>query len=974
MKKSESDGDGKKRRKKGNEQNSDGDGKSDKKNTNRKRKREDKSTDDVKKSESDGDGKSDKKNTNRKRKREDKSMDDLKKSESDGDGKKCCKKGNEEKSGASDRNKNNTDREIKEEDKSTEDVKKSESDEDGKKGKKRRKKGNEEKSGTSDGNKNNTDREIKQQDTSTDGVKKSKSDGDGKRDGDKKNTDKESKQQQTTTSTQRGVTNSRTSRSHGPDIDQQRILGAWQNYLNTVAELNRPTLFCSVCNAGFMIQGALDLHFRNSHVKKKPGSSDSDEEPEKGSAKCDEDIKSDGISDAKSDEKNDVKQEKGSETNRDGDTKSDMKSDPKIKLQQKSSENAYKRTYKKTTRNPKDVIDLSKHVTTAEVHTPPADTQRDDENEENTTAYSDEKYTGSDEQNKQNVNGNKESDEVNPELGKDEQNKQNVNGNKESDEVITEPGKDEQNQQNVKGNEGSGGEITEPDSDPHVPTEKCACDKKEERVMKKEDKMVESKDDMSDGDNDNEVQPYLFDDPDPDRYRMLSFHEYTTGEKSPASTDRKERKRDEEIDERLEILSSTDSPPKVTLREKKRQIASKRKENKENLPRRARGRGRGRRGGRGRGRGRGHVRDGGHNWNSENWREDINSHHGVSPGLCPNYKEVVEDLKNSELGKDKELCEILDDIKAKSIVFGRDSGNFPDMNISDILDDVAAKSDESKHLDFIVAEPGVMKSDVDLENNVDKVSDGVAIGILGEYDGDGGENDLVPLQEKIECMDTDQMFKVKQDGNLEKMSAEGDGQLSYICTLEAIVESETEYEENDKEETQITEVVNTPTTLNIRRFYGKKVIERVSKVRDKFRIRQAKKHIARDRAERYAQRKGDGDEESETFTSDTTASSATVSEVSEISATTLGSDESMESLYSQTERETVTTVLTDRTTEDGNNQDTGYSSSKSKETKKEKQCKKKKKTKWERDRIKTVPVQQPSERDESDGSDSESVQ
>ena len=504
--------------------------------------------------------------------------------------------------------------------------------------------------------------------------------------------------------------------------------------------------------------------------------------------------------------------------------------------------------------------------------------------------------------------------------------------------------------------------------------------------------MVESKDDMSDGDNDNEVQPYLFDDPDPDRYRMLSFHEYTTGEKSPASTDRKERKRDEESDERLEILSSTDSPPKVTLREKKRQIASKRKENKENLPRRARGRGRGRRGGRGRGRGRGHVRDGPHNWNSENWREDINSHHGVSPGLCPNYKEVVEDLKNSELGKDKELCEILDDIKAKSIVFGRDSGNFPDMNISDILDDVAAQSDESKHLDFIVAEPGVMKSDVDLENNVDKVGDGVAIGILGEYDGDGGENDLVPLQEKIECMDTDQMFKVKQDGNLEKMSAEGDGQLSYICTLEAIVESDTEYEENDKEETQITEVVNTPTTLNIRRFYGKKVIERVSKVRDKFRIRQAKKHIARDRAERYAQRKGDGDEESETFTSDTTASSATVSEVSEISATTLGSDESMESLYSQTERETFTTVLTDRTTEDGNttkrdtgstlstdriedgnNQDTGYSSSKSKETKKEKQCKKKKKTKWERDRIKTVPVQQPSERDESDGSDSESV-
>ena len=373
-------------------------------------------------------------------------------------------------------------------------------------------------------------------------------------------------------------------------------------------------------------------------------------------------------------------------------------------------------------------------------------------------------------------------------------------------------------------------------------------------------------------------------------------------------------------------------------------------------------------------------------------REDINSHHRVSPGLCPNYKEVIEDLKNSELGKDKELCEILDDITAKSIVFGRDSGNFPDMNISDILDDVAAESDESKHLDFIVAETGVMKSDVDLENNVDKVIDGVAIGILGEYDGDGGENDVVPLQEKIECMDTDQMFKVKQDGNLDKMSAEGDRQLSYICTLEAIVESETEYEENDKKETQIMEVVNTPTTLNIRRFYGKKVIERVSKVRDKFRIRQAKKHIARDRAERYAQRKGDGDEESETFTSDTIVSSATVSE---ISATTLGSDESMESLYSQTEGETVTTVLTDRTTEDGNKtyrdtgstvstdrttedgnkiyQDTGYSSSKSKETKKEKQCKKKKKTKWERDRIKTVPVQQPSERDESDGSDSKSV-
>ena len=131
-----------------------------------------------------------------------------------------------------------------------------------KKGKKRRKKGNEEKSGTSDGNKNNTDREIKQQDTSTDGVKKSKSDGDGKRDGDKKNTDKESKQQQTTTSTQRGVTNSRTSRSHGPDIDQQRILGAWQNYLNTVAELNQPTLFLLSLQRRFYDSGCIGSAFQ----------------------------------------------------------------------------------------------------------------------------------------------------------------------------------------------------------------------------------------------------------------------------------------------------------------------------------------------------------------------------------------------------------------------------------------------------------------------------------------------------------------------------------------------------------------------------------------------------------------------------------------------------------------------------------------------------------------------------------------
>ena len=125
-----------------------------------------------------------------------------------------------------------------------------------------------------------------------------------------------------------------------------------------------------------------------------------------------------------------------------------------------------------------------------------------------------------------------------------------------------------------------------------------------------------------------------------------------------------------------------------------------------------------------------------------------------------------------------------------------------------------------------------------------------------------------------------------------------DSLVIFVLWRPSSVESETEYEENDKEETQITEVINTPTTLNIRRFYGQKVIDRVSKVRDKFRIRQAKKHIARDRAERYARKKGDGDrdgEESETFTSDTTVSSATVSEVSEISATTLGSDESMES-------------------------------------------------------------------------------
>ena len=70
MKKSESDGDGKKRCKKGNEQKSGGDGMSD----------------------------GNKNNTDREIKEEDKSTEDVKKSESDGDGKKCRKKGSEQKS------------------------------------------------------------------------------------------------------------------------------------------------------------------------------------------------------------------------------------------------------------------------------------------------------------------------------------------------------------------------------------------------------------------------------------------------------------------------------------------------------------------------------------------------------------------------------------------------------------------------------------------------------------------------------------------------------------------------------------------------------------------------------------------------------------------------------------------------------------------------------------------------------------
>ena len=93
-------------------------------------------------------------------------------------------------------------------------------------------------------------------------------------------------------------------------------------------------------------------------------------------------------------------------------------------------------------------------------------------------------------------------------------------------------------------------------------------------------------------------------------------------------------------------------------------------------------------------------------------------------------------------------------------------------------------------------------------------------------------------------VDPDRVFQVCHDEKMQKLSNESNGNVQYVATLRVYIESASE---SDEGETEITEVRQGQDKISVRHFYGSKVKVRMSKERDKHRLRMLKRYIARDR-------------------------------------------------------------------------------------------------------------------------------
>ena len=84
---------------------------------------------------------------------------------------------------------------------------------------------------------------------------------------------------------------------------------------------------------------------------------------------------------------------------------------------------------------------------------------------------------------------------------------------------------------------------------------------------------------------------------------------------------------------------------------------------------------------------------------------------------------------------------------------------------------------------------------------------------------------------------------------MQKLFDETNGNVQYVATLRAYVDSASEStsESNEGETEFITEVKERQDEISVRQFYGSKVKEYMSKVRDKYRLRMLKRYIAKER-------------------------------------------------------------------------------------------------------------------------------
>ena len=245
---------------------------------------------------------------------------------------------------------------------------------------------------------------------------------------------------------------------------------------------------------------------------------------------------------------------------------------------------------------------------------------------------------------------------------------------------------------------------------------------------------------------------------------------------------------------------------------------------------------------------------------------------GIANSSPMDYKQVIRDFEVSDLSKGKEMIQILDDIKQKSLFFGDsdDGFYFLDTDITALIPDIDL-SDESKELICALA------------RSSSHSDDNSSIGIKKDYSTDEGIKTSEVFEEKIDVMDPNQIYKVQCDEKLKELLEKSDGGWKYVATLKAVVESCSE-EEEEGEKTEITEVKQIDSSrMDVWRFYGKKVLERCSSSRDKYRLSLLKKFVTRDHAEKAKHRLKN---QSDSMHSDTSTLALETSDSSIVSNTT----------------------------------------------------------------------------------------
>ena len=314
-----------------------------------------------------------------------------------------------------------------------------------------------------------------------------------------------------------------------------------------------------------------------------------------------------------------------------------------------------------------------------------------------------------------------------------------------------------------------------------------------------------------------------------------------------------------------------------------------------------------------------------HDWEQPDWRVRSHSVQGIVNSAPMDYQQVINQMEESDLSKDKEMMSILEDIKAKSLFFGDSDGfQMSDTNLASLIPDVDF-SDESKVMLTLLGKSSSNKSDdshghasirksssnnsddshgdacigKSSSNSSDDSHSHACIGIRKDYSTDDCTKSPV-VEEQLQVIDPNQLYKVDRDDEMQKLSDKCENGWKYVATLKAYMESCSE-EEEEGEETEILEVKQSSVSrMDVRKFYGKKVMEHMAASRDVYRLKLLKTFVARERAEKTRHRLN----QSDSMHSDTLINSDNVSDISLVSNTTYSDEsESMDKKKSKEEKQ-----------------------------------------------------------------------